>query len=176
MRKENRGPRIRWRELANLFGAPFGAEICHEWFGASAEGRDCWTRFLGGPGEGNLNADELSAVLSALQKYAWNQDCFFRFAELPFVTTDKPILFRGGLQELRTFLDDGKYRFTPEYWWPVDHSWCVCSDYDLMFTIVAGSKELISGVLNNATLEAIQVTPQTRIDSYAPMPNTKRDG
>jgi hypothetical protein len=167
VRKENRGPRIRWSELAQLFVVPFEAEICHEWFVAVMEESGCWPRFLAGPDEGFLNADELSAALSALHPFARNEECFFRFAELPFITTDKPILFRGVLRELRTFLDDGKYQFTPEYWWPVDHSWCVCCDYDLTFTIVAGSKELVSNVLNNVTLEAIQVT------RYAPIPNRK---
>jgi hypothetical protein len=99
-----------------------------------------------------------------------NQDSFFRFSEIAFIATDKPIQFCGTLDELSTFLANGKYQFTPEYWWPADHSCCVCSDYDLTFTIVAGSKELVSGVLNDATLEAMQVTPETRIDSYAPMP------
>jgi hypothetical protein len=130
----------------------------------------CWPRFLFGPGEGNLNTKELSEMLSVLRTLTGSQECFFRFAEIPFITTDKPILFRGVLDELPTFLANGKYQFTPEYWWPADHSWCVCSDYDLTFTIVAGSNELVSGVLNDATLEALLVTPQTRIDSHAPMP------
>jgi hypothetical protein len=57
-----------------------------------------------------------------------------------------------------------------------DHSWCVCSDYDLTFTIVAGSKELVSRVLNDVTLEAIQVTPQTRIDVMPRCQNDQTDG
>lgn len=170
LREERRGPRIRWETLAQLCGVPFESEICHDWFRARMEEPGCWPRFLFGPGEGNLNTTELSDMLSVLQALTGSQECFFRFAEMPFITTDKPILFRGVLDELSTFLANGKYQFTPEYWWPADHSWCVCSDYDLTFTIVAGSKELASGVLNHATLEALQVTSQTRIDSHAPMP------
>jgi hypothetical protein len=170
LRKESRGPRIRWGELAQLFEVPFEAEICHEWFRAVMEESACWPRFLFGPDEGRLKGNELSEMVSLLDAFTGGQDCFFRLAEMPFITTDEPILFRGVPGELRTFLSDGKYQFTPEYWWPADHSWCVCSDYDLMFTIVAGSKELVSVVLNDATLEAIQVTPQTRIDNDAPMP------
>lgn len=168
--KESRGPRIRWRDLAELFGVPFGAEICHEWFRASMEEPECWPRFLRGPDDAGLNGEELSALLSVLQPVAGSQDCFFRFSEISFIGTDKPIQFCGTLDELSTFLTTGNYQFTPEYWWPADHSWCVCSDYDLTFTIVAGSTALVSAVLNDATLEALQVTPQTRIDSYAPMP------
>jgi hypothetical protein len=170
LRQESRGPRIRWSELAQLFGVPFEAEICHEWFRAAMEEPGCWPRFLGGPDDAGLNAEELSALLSVLQPVAGTQDCFFRFSEIYFIGTDKPIQFCGPLDELSTFLATGKYQFTPEYWWPADQSWCVCSDYDPTFTIVAGSKELVSGVLNDSTLEALQVTPQTRIDSYAPMP------
>jgi hypothetical protein len=169
LREEDRGSRIRWKTLAHLFGVPFKSEICHEWFRVSME-VGCWPRFLFGPSEGNLNGKELAELLSVLRPFTGGQDCFFRFAEIPFITTDKPILFCGALDELPTFLADGEYQLTPEYLWPADHSWCVCSDYDLTFTIVAGSKELVSGVLNNATLEALEVTPQTRIDSYAPMP------
>jgi hypothetical protein len=176
LRKERQGPRIRWSELAQLFKVPFEAEICHEWFRAAMEESGCWTRFLGGPGDGNLNDEELSKMVSVLDAFTGGQDCFFRFAEMPFITTDQPILFRGVLRELRTFLIDGKYQFTPEYWWPADHSWCVCSDYDLMFTIAAGSRELVSRVLNDATLEAMEVTPQTRIDNYAPMPKRLAGG
>jgi hypothetical protein len=130
----------------------------------------CWPRFLGGPDDGNLDVEQLSAILSVLQPFAKNQDSFFRFSEIAFIATDKPIHFCGALGELPTFLADGKYQFTPEYWWPADHSWCVCSDFDLTFTIVAGSMELVSSVLNDATLEAIEVSPQTRVDSYAAMP------
>ena len=94
---------------------------------------------------------------------------FFRFAEMPFVGTDKPLMFHGSLQEVIAFLSDGAYQFTPEYWWPADRSWCVCSDYDLMFTVVGGSRDLISRLSEDDVLECIAVMPSTRIDSYAIM-------
>lgn len=170
LRDERRDSRIRWETLAHLFAIPFKSEICPEWFRLSMEEEGCWRRFLCGPGEGNLDGKELAELLSVLRALTGTQDCFFRFAEMQFITTDKPILFRGVLDELPTFLAEGKYQFTPEYLWPADRSWCVCSDYDLTFTMVAGSRELISGVLKNATLEALEVTTQTRIDNYAQMP------
>ena len=170
LRKEGRGPRIRWRELAQVLGVPFGPEICHEWFRVNMETSECWPRFLSGPDDASLSAEELSALLSVLQPFTGNQNCFFRFSEIAFIATDRPIQFSGTLEELCAFLANGKYQSTPEYWWPADHSWCVCSDYDLTFTIVAGTNELVSGILNDPTLEALQVAPETRIDSYAPVP------
>jgi hypothetical protein len=170
LREERRGPRIRWQTLAHLFGVPFESAISTEWFRARMEARDCWPRFLFGPDDGTLNNDELSEMVAVLDAFTGGQDCFFRFAEIPFITTDTPILFRGFLKDLPTFPSSGKYHFTPEYWWPADHSWCLCSDYDLTFSIVGGSRQLVAEILNNATVEALEVTPETRIDWRVPMP------
>lgn len=170
LRKQHLGSRIRWETLTQLMNVPFAAEICHEWFRARMEAPDCWPRFLYGPDDGNLNDDELLQVLSVLRPFTGSQDCFFRFAEIPSIGTDKPILFRGPLDELSTFLSNRKNQLTPEYWWPANHNWCLCTDYDLTFTILGGSRELIDTILKNANLESLEVTPRTRIDYRAPIP------
>ena len=59
------------------------------------------------------------------------------------------------MEDIPTFLRDNKYQFTPEYWWPTNRTWCLCSEYDLKFTLLAGSNDLISAVLNSTTLEAL---------------------
>ncbi len=130
----------------------------------------CWPRFLSGPDDGNLNAEELTEVLSILRAVSGGQDCFFRFAAWPLINTDKPLTFRGTLDELSSFLSNKDYQFTREYWWPVNRSWCLCSDYDLKFTILGGPNGLISALLKSATLEALEVNSQTRIENSAPIP------
>jgi hypothetical protein len=170
LREQREGPRIRWRALAELMGVPFAPEICHEWYRARMAEPGCWPRLLYGPSDGGLNAAELPETLSVLRSFTGSQYCFFRFSDITFIGTDKPILFRGVLDELSSFLADGQYQFTPEYWWPADHSWCLCSDYDLTFTILGGSRELIAAVLKNSNLESLEVTAQTRIDYLAPIP------
>lgn len=170
LREQRRGPRIKWKTLAQLLRVPFEPEICHEWFRASLKEPACWPRFLYGPAEGNLNAEEVSEVVSVLRRFTGDQDCFFRFSAMPFIPSDRPILFRGVLEEIVSFLRDGKYKFTPEYWWPADYSWCLCTDYDLMFTVVAGPKNLISAVFSSPTLEVLEMSRQTRIDFLAPIP------
>jgi len=109
LRIEGRGQRIRWRTLAQLLGVPFEPEISHEWFRAIMEEPICWPRFLLGPDDGNLNEEELSAVLSILRDFSGSQDCLFRFSEIPFIGTAKPLLFLGSLDELGTLLVNGKY-------------------------------------------------------------------
>ena len=171
LRKERQDQRIRWTTLAQLLNVPFAPEVCHEWFRTNLEDTACGPRFLCGPDDGNLCPDELAEVLSVLIRFTGRQDCYFRFFQYSnLALNDEPFLFCGVLEELGTFLTEGKHQFTPEYWWPADHSWCLCSEYDLTFTLVGGSREMISAVLNNTVLEALEVTPQTRIDSYAPIP------
>src|SRR5262249_16621594 len=129
-------PRIKWNALAELLGVPFEAEICHEWFRSSLSDPTCWPRFLYGPNEGNLDYEELSEVLSILRPFTGTQECFLRFASVPFVGTDKPLLFTGALEDVTQFLKENNYQFSPEYLWPSDRNWCLCSDYDLAFSIV----------------------------------------
>jgi hypothetical protein len=111
--------------------------------------------------EGDHSAQELADVLSDLRPFTDSQT--LKEADWDFV-------FRGAPDDLAAFLRGNKYQFTPKYWWPANRNWCLCSEYDLKFSLLAGSKDLISAVLNSATLEALQVTPQTRIDDAAPLP------
>jgi hypothetical protein len=168
-RTEAQDLRIRWRELADLLHVPFAPEISQEWYRKRvAEG--CWPRFLCGPDEGLLGPEECRELVSVLQPFTAPSGCFFRFAEMPLIETNKPRLFQGALNEAADFIESGGYQFSPEYWWPANRSWCVCSDYDLMFTVVGGSRNLISALLMSDALECVEATTQTRIDSFAPMP------
>jgi hypothetical protein len=169
LRANRRGTQVRWKELAETFDVPFQPELNLEWYRTKL-GPGCWPRFLKGPDEGTLDSGECAALVSVLLAFTGNQECFFRFAEIPFIGTNKQLSFHGALEEVVAFLDDGTYQFTPEYWWPANRSWCGCSDYDLMFTVVGGAEDLISRLLRNDVLECIEVTPSTRIDCYAPMP------
>jgi hypothetical protein len=166
------GPRIRWRELADFLCVPFEPQICHKWFFASMSETACWSRFLYGPAEGNLDHEELSEIVSILRPFTGGQECFLRFAEIPLTGTDKPRLFSGALNEVIEFGKENDYRFSPEYLWPSDRSWCLCSDFDFEFTFVGGPQELISAILASRELEAFQITPQTRVDYLVPVPKS----
>ena len=163
------GSRIRWRDLSELLHVPYASEICLRWYDGKLED-GCWRRFLSGPAEGNLCDEERADLVSVLKRFTESGECYFRFAEMPFIGTDKPLLFQSALDELGAPLKAGAYQFSPEYWWPLDQSWCVCSDYDLTFTVVGGPMKLLSSLLRADTLECLEVTPQTRIDYFAPMP------
>jgi hypothetical protein len=167
----SRDNRIRWKELADLLDVPFAPEIHHGWYRQRLQDPWCWPRLLSGPNDGHLSEEECHALASRLKPVADGNDCFFRFSDIPFyapVYSGKPQMFRGALDEVCDFQREKRLSF--EYWWPSNRSWCVCSDYDLAFTIIGGGRNLISTILLDGLLECIEVTPQTRIDVFAAMP------
>jgi hypothetical protein len=83
-RAEAQGSRIRWRELAEALNVPFAPPICHEWYRKKL-GEGCWPRFLWGPADGLLNSEECRELVSVLQPFSDDGECFFRFAEMPFI-------------------------------------------------------------------------------------------
>jgi hypothetical protein len=170
LREKSLGTRVRWKALAELLDVPFAPEINIEWYRAKLEDGWCWPHLLSGPDDATLGEDCLAELTSVLAQFAGDQESFFRFSRWPFAPEEKPRLFQGTLLELSPFLQAEHYQFPPEYWWPTGRAWCVCSDYDLQFTVVGGSRDLISNLLANAVLECIEVTPQTRIDNSAPLP------
>jgi hypothetical protein len=102
------GSRIRWREVAEVLNVPFAPAISHDWYRKKlVEG--CWPRFLRGPDEGLLHPEECRGLVAVLQTFTDSGRCFFRFAETPFVGTNKPLLFHGALDELGEFMKSGDY-------------------------------------------------------------------
>jgi hypothetical protein len=119
--------------------------------------------------EGLLDLRELLALSTVLAAGDASIQCFYRLPEMAFIGTDHPLLYEGSLADLSAFSTKPSFR-NPEYWWAPNHEWCVCSDYDLAFTIVGGSSAAIRRILGDPVLEAIEVQPDLRVDSYAPMP------
>ena len=156
--------------MADLLHVPFAPAINHEWYRSKLDDPWCWPRLLGGPSDGHLTQEECEALASLLKLFTLGQSCFFRFSDIPFYTREGPQLFVGDLDEVAEI--QNRERLTFEYWWPMDRSWCVCSDYDLQFTIVGGPTRLVSELLRDEVLECLEVTPDTRVDMFAPMPES----
>jgi len=170
-RRSSPTSRVFWKDAAYALGIPYVPEINHMWFSNQLRPYpDCWPRFIYGPAEGTLASDECHELVSALTAVNGGQECFFRLAEIPYVGKEQNLLFTGKLDEVEEFFVHGSFQFSPEYWWPRDHSWCVCTDYDLDFTIVGGCSILIDELLRSQVLECIEISPNIRVDSLVPIP------
>jgi hypothetical protein len=168
LRSNDGNTRVRWQHVAEVLGMPFVAGLSHDWFRTKLEA-GCWPRYIFGPNEGMLDQRELLALCNVLAEGGTAKRCLFRLPEMPFIGTDHPLLYKGSLVDVLLFPLEASWG-SPEYWWPPNREWCVCSDYDLAFTIVGGSKETIKRLLDDTVLESIEVRPDLRVDYYAPMP------
>jgi hypothetical protein len=121
--------------------------------------------------DGTLAPDECHELVALLATMTGDRECYFRLAEIPFVGTDQNLLFAGALNEVEDFFLSGRFQFTPEYWWPRDRSWCVCTDYDLEFTVVGGRSSLIDSLLRSTILECVEVSSGVRVDDWTPIPH-----
>lgn len=159
--------RIRWKEAADWLGVAFESGITDDWFRAVIE-PGCWPRFIYGPGDGWLDPEDGAALIRVLHKVVPSGTINIRMAEIPLVATETPLLYEGCFEDVLSLLSPEGNNLLPEYWWPDDHRWCVCSDYDLTFTLVGATRQVCQQLLEDETLECIEVTPETRVDYRSP--------
>jgi hypothetical protein len=62
-------------------------------------------------------------------------------------------LLRGALRAYRSLPD------SPNYWWPDDRAWCLCTDTDFYWAYLAGSAACVSEVLAVPELDAYETSP-----------------
>jgi hypothetical protein len=89
-------------------------------------------------------------------------------------------LLQGPLGAIEDFYEryDGPsslcLRSPPSLWWPVDRSWCVSTDIDLMTTYVGGSARAVEALLADDRIEALPVLDDQRVtwdaDTINPLP------
>jgi hypothetical protein len=163
----SRSTRVRWKSVAGALGLSFESGITDEWFRSVIE-PGCWPRFIYGPSDGWLNPEEGSALVRVLSTAENDPGVFIRMAEIPLITTETPLLYTGSFEDVLGLLRTERSNMLPEYWWPSDHSWCICSDYDLTFTLVGASTEVCERLLEDDVLECIEVNPTTRVDNFSP--------
>lgn len=168
---KRRGARVRWRELAAQQGIIFHPEITDRSF---TFGRRDWPKNILGPDDGSLDKQTAVQLAHLLAPFTGGQKCFFHY-ELIATRDMQDVLYVGVLNDiLDTFSIDGVYG-TPTYWWPEDRSWCVCTDWDLHFTLIGGSRELVAKLLSDTELECVQVEITTRIDYKGDRINSNED-
>jgi hypothetical protein len=161
--RSKQSTRIRWKAVADTLGLAFEPGLTDDWFRAVME-PGCWPRFIYGPSDGWLGAEEGDSLVRILSKVTSSDSIHLRMAEVPLVATGIPLLYEGSFEDVRSLLRIGRSNMLPEYWLPRDQSWCVCSDYDLTFTLVGSSNQVCHKLLEDDVLECIEVLPGTRID------------
>ncbi|TAA72838.1 hypothetical protein [Planococcus salinarum] len=157
------GERLRLMELAEKYGLEFSKELSSASIRLKLNG---YPRYLITGEEGDIEPETLQALVRLLQQFIREDSCYFLYGLLKtedYIDT----LFRGELAEVLELPKRAGLRGTPTYWWPADKAWCLYTDYDLDFSLVGGSRELIDALLAHDFLECIECDAATRIDNQA---------
>jgi hypothetical protein len=164
------GPVRTWASLAEEAGAVFHPEIVWYSLLPALGGRDGPRRY--GVTEGNLDDPARSSLFRRLADAAKGQSLFFYYDLAAIVRGGVPLLYQGRadtnieVQKLAD-ADVGASLPGPEFLWPADRSWVVNTDYDLTSTYVGCNAALAEAILADPTLEALEVSLTTRVDSSA---------
>ncbi len=125
-------------------------------------------RYLISPEEGDMEIDMVKEIVKNLNPFSQGKRCYFYYPFLKKRHWDgEDQIFQGALEEVLVLSTKEDPLGSPTYWWPEDKSWCLCTDFDLDFTLFGGTKEMVESILNNPLLEAIWVDSNTRIDYRA---------
>lgn len=121
------------------------------------------------PDEDTLSPATCQTLISALKPFTAGP-VYFHFWLLAF-DWDQDGFFIGQLEDVtETF---GMNRgLTPTTWWPDDRSWCLTTPYDLTFSLIGGSWQLIDQLLKHPDLDCVEVYPSTRVNDRSGLQET----
>ncbi len=155
---------VTWRELARRNGRVAHALMERETIDVGPDGRagDHDTH-------GSFGPEQFDALLGVLRRHTSSTDAWFLLWEgygdlnrrafdegLPKVSHPMRnfFLLRGPIQAFEDFPR------TPNYWWPGDRAWCVCSDTDFEWAYLAASAACADEVLAVPIVDAMRTRPE----------------
>ncbi len=150
----------RWSELAKRFRIAFHAEL-------SVTSFVPWPDALTKPDSGTLNLAAVTRLANLLAPLTHRQSCYFYYNLIATRSYERDLLYTGGLEEVALTFQLDTVSGSPSYWWPADRSWCICTDWDLTFSLIGGAHNVIATLLADPILECVTVTPMTRVDDFA---------
>lgn len=166
--------RMSWEGLAVEAGVPFGPTLTWRQLKvvlpiSADESQRPWAVWVG-----DLEKGTADALFESLD-VGGGEGFFFAFGLAAILGTHEhgPMMFRADSLDSRAEVIERVREAgaaavtTPQYVWPKDQAWIVCSDYDLDSTYVAAGHEAALRVLHHPVLEAVEVQLETRIDGRA---------
>lgn len=174
------GPPRTWASLADEAGVVFHPEIT--WWSllpvlGGADGpRPYWVS------EGDIDEPARSALFKLLAEASAGVSSFFYYGLEAQVRGIEPLLFKGpadAIAEVRELAaaDLGDTADDPvpcpDWVWAADRSWVLNTDIDLVSTYIGCNEALAQAIIRDATLEALPVSPTTRVDDSADGVNTR---
>lgn len=166
-RAEHPGPgwkRLRWADLAQRSGDPVvpdGLLPCYCCF-PSVPVNGSWPISIAPPTEGSMDRETWNYLIGLLRAHSpagADTRCLAYYSPLMLGATDFENLHvrAGRLGDAEILYDNPEVDFSPSNLWTEDHSWIICTDYDLWATKVAGPASLIDVLLKDSEIEAVRL-------------------
>jgi len=153
--------RVSWMDLFKLFNRDFDFKSANQTMLEIQKEiyKKEWPAYFGYPDEGDCDSPELKFVLNTLIDLYGNQSVNYYYCLLKTVEWDEEIIYNGTLTEFDNLNNKGDIRDNPTAIFPDDQSWCIVSDYDLPFTYIGGSKELIHLIKQTRDFDIYEIEP-----------------
>ena len=118
------------------------------------------------PTEGSLDRETWNRLIGILTKQSpagSDTRClaYYNPPMLGAIDLDNLHVRAGCLGDAEILYDNPEADFSPSNLWAEDRSWCLCADYDLWATKVAGPRALIEALLNHSEIEAVRLPLET---------------
>jgi hypothetical protein len=164
--------RMTWRALCQECGVEYVKELSeHSFTRAFPNG---WPMTISGTGgHGELGEADTAALEALLCRFTAADTSIHFYYWLMKTPEYEDRLYNGQLSDL-TSIGKSTGLGSPSAFWPEDRGWCVVIDYDLDFTLVGGTRELVGELLRSPDLECIEVDVTTRVDYRADATNRPR--
>jgi hypothetical protein len=167
-----------WSERAKAARVQFHAQLSERALGRVIMGP--WSDSPWYACEGWLDAWSRRAVSEILDSWAGGTEVSMYWGISEQVHGDSTLLLRRrpaalSTAQTRPVLGCELYA-GPEYVWPDDRSWVLCTDYDLTSTYIACDESLASAFLTSPDLEVLPTDPNDRVDYQMDVINGGPDG
>lgn len=122
--------------------------------------KNSWPPYVWYPAEGNLDKEEFSEIFIRIKGIYGNQVVNYFYCLLKTKNWEHDIIYKGMISEFSELTDKTEVKNNPTAVYPDNKKWCIVSDYDLPFTFIGGSAELIDSITNNTKYEIFQIVPK----------------
>jgi hypothetical protein len=119
-----------------------------------------WPVYVWYPAEGNCETEDLKFVLRQAKELFGDDLVNYYYCLLKTENWENEKIYRGNISEFEELKNKPDIRENPTAIFPDNKKWCIVSDYDLPFTYVGGTTELIHKITNNNEYDIFRIEPK----------------
>ena len=152
--------RISWQAFFNMEGRDFDFQNAYKIKEEIHSSFKEWPSYLWAPGEGSCEEEELIFILNTIESLYGDVASTFHFNLFNTVKWENEITYTGKISDFNEVLREPKASTPPSLIFSDDKNWCIISDWDMAFTYVGGSAQLIDSISQHTEFEIFRIEPR----------------